>query len=281
MTFFESLLTWANLPFTAAVATVGVYATLQLTGVLGLFSGGDTDHDADAEGDHDADVSHELEGDASGDHDVGAESDSGSDHEADGDHDAEGEQEAQGESSGRGAAIHADGVLAGLGLGQVPMSMIWQAFALSFGLLGIVTNSLVYMGTGHLPALTLALSLPVSLTGGYGITRGITRAILKLATVQEAASHRDLIGLPGVVVTGQVDHEFGEVRVKLPDGNFVQVHCRVIDGEKPILQHEPVVIVDYDRSQDRIYVTRVETGAAEALPASDGAVARKDGRHVS
>jgi hypothetical protein len=173
------------------------------------------------------------------------------------------------------------GFLAGLGVGQVPMSLVWQTFALSFGLLGIVTNSLVYMGTGHLPAVALALSLPVSLGGGYGITRGITRAILKVATIQEAASQRDLIGLSGIVVTGKVDEEFGEIRVKLPDGNVVQVHCRVMEGEKPILQHEPVVIVEYNRTQDRIYVARVETGAAEALTAPEGAIARKEGRRVS
>jgi uncharacterized membrane protein YqiK len=86
---------------------------------------------------------------------------------------------------------------------------------------------------------------------------------------QEASGRRDLVGLPGVVVTGQVDEHFGEVRVKLLEGDFAQVSCRVLPGEKPIGKDEPVVFVKYDREDDRLYVAPLppEPTEAQSLPA--------------
>jgi hypothetical protein len=71
---------------------------------------------------------------------------------------------------------------------------------------------------------------------------------------QEAPGKRHLVGLPGVVVSGKVDEEFGEIRVKGPHGELVQLACRVMPGEKPLPNQSPVVIVSYDRERDCIYV---------------------------
>jgi hypothetical protein len=279
MSFLESLLTWANVPFTAAMATVLSFAALQASGVLGLLAGSDADHaggDHDLSGDVDghADLHADVDGDAGGDADGGGDADSDVDADADasGDHVAHdaGGNDADHAGGRVGHAGHYidGGLLANVGVGKVPTSLIWQTFAMAFGILGVAANSVVLIATGHLPTPALALSLPVAVVGGYGITAAVTRLVARIATVQEASGRRDLVGLPGVVVTGQVDENFGEVRVKLLEGDFAQVSCRVLPGEKPIGKDEPVVVVKYDREDDRLYVAPLppEPTEAQSIP---------------
>jgi len=249
MSFFDTLLTWADLPFTTAMATVLTFAALQASGVLGLVAGGESDHDADAGGDAHADV----DADASGDHDV--------DHDVDHDTDHEGER-----GSTRGdSAQAATGLLATVGIGRLPTSIVWQTFAMSFGMVGALTNGVIWMTTQRLEPAALIISMPVALVGGYALTAGLVKAMMKLIKPpREASGRRDLVGLPGVVVSGQVDDQFGEVRVKLSGGDFVQVPCRVMSGEKSIGHHESIVIIKYDRADDRIYVAPVSTETNES-----------------
>src|SRR4051812_19990507 len=116
MGFLESLIAWANLPFTAAIATVLTFALLQASGLLGLVAG-DADHDADTDLEADADADGDLDADGDVDHDVD------SDHDVD-DVDAK-------------SAVW--GLLATVGVGRLPTSIIWQTFAMTFGMTGIVT----------------------------------------------------------------------------------------------------------------------------------------------
>jgi hypothetical protein len=218
MSFIESLLSWANLPFSASIATVLTFAALQASGLLGLLGGGEGDHDADMDLDADADVDHDI------------------------DHDADHGQ-------------HSTGILATVGVGRLPTTIVWQTFAMSFGLAGIVTNSFVLMTTHHLPVAALLLSVPLALAGGFALTAAIARMVATVVKPpSEATSRRDLVGLPGVVVSGQVDEHFGEIRVKVFQGDYVQVPCRVLPGETAIEHHQSIVIVKYDRVEDRLYV---------------------------
>jgi membrane protein implicated in regulation of membrane protease activity len=242
VSFLSTLLAWANVPFLVALGVAVTFALLQVTGILGLLAGGgDHDGDADADGgaDHDADV------DAGGDHDVDADADADGDHDADadGDHDGVGHQ-----------------FLVDLGVGRVPMSIIWQTFAASFAFAGLATNFIYAKRAGVLPTHALAWAAPIALVFGYLVTRGLSRALGKVIANpdQEATSRKQLVGQSGVVISSRVTSEFGEVRLRDKSGYVLRIICRTRDDEKPIREGREVVIVDYDRDRDWLFVAPLD-----------------------
>ncbi len=240
MSFVSSLLAWANVPFTVALGVAVGFALLQMTGLLGLLAGGG-EHDADA--DTDVDGGHEADHDVDG-HD--ADHDADADHDHDADHDDEGH--------GLGAQL-----LSGLGVGRVPLSIIWQTYAIVFGFSGVAANTLYLGSTGALPLVTLAWTLPGAAVVGYVATRVLARAIGRVISDprQEATSRRQLVGHSGVVISSKIDAEFGEVRIKDKTGHTVRIICRT-RGEGAIPEGREVVVVDYDREGDRLYVAPLD-----------------------
>ncbi len=235
MTLLDALLSWATLPYLIALGVAVLFAALQLSGVLGLLAGGD--HDADADGDADGD------GDA----------------EASGDHDADGDHEADG-ASGAAPASHGFSVGADLGVGRVPLSILWQTYAFAFAFAGLATNIAMWSARRALPLSTLALSLPVSLAFGYAVTRFVGRVVGRVVSDPEAevTSRAGLVGRVGVVISSKVDGEFGEVRIPVRTGHVVRVTALVHDNEAPIEEQREVVVVEYDRARDRLYVAPLE-----------------------
>jgi membrane protein implicated in regulation of membrane protease activity len=235
--FLSSLLAWANVPFTVALGVALGFAVLQMTGLLGLLAGGgehhgDADHDGDAGG-HDA----HHEGDAH--------------HDADHDHDHDTDHE---ESPGVGQQL-----LAGLGVGRVPLSIVWQTFAVAFGFAGVAANTAYLSYAGALPALTLAWTVPGSAVFAYAVTRVTAGAVAGVVADprQEATTRRQLVGHGGVVISSKIDAEFGEVRVKDKTGHTVRIICRTRDAQA-IPEGREVVIVDYDREGDHLYVAPLD-----------------------
>ena len=230
--FLQSLFVWANLPYAIVFTVAILFALLQMTGVLGLLIGG-SDHDADADHDHDID--------ADADHDVDA------DHAHDHDHDAS-----------LGGKILVD-----LGAGRVPFSVLWQTFAVTFGITGLALNTLYFGRAGALAPSTLALSLPASLLVAYLVTRTASRLLGKVVAPsgEEATSRRNLVGCSGVVISTRVTSEFGEIRAKDRAGHFVHVICRIREGEPVLGAGREVVIVDYDSKDGRIFVAPLDDDA--------------------
>jgi membrane protein implicated in regulation of membrane protease activity len=157
-------------------------------------------------------------------------------------------------------------------VGRIPTSIIWQSFLMMFGLIGVVVNTIVLGTAGRLPAAALVLSFPAAVVGGLLCTAAIARTVVKVVKPgREAPGKRHLIGCSGTVVSGQVDEEFGEIRVRAPHGEQVNVYCAVRAGARPIAHHSEVVVVEYDRDRDRLIVAplgleEVEQ-AARRLPA--------------
>lgn len=236
VSFLMSLLAWANVPFTAVLCIAVLFALIQMSGVLGLLAGGDHDGDAD----HDVDAGHDADahGDAS--------------HDADADHDAHQEN---------GSSV---GLLAGLGVGRVPLSIIWQTYAVAFGLAGILGNT-TYLGyTGSLPSTTLAWTLPFALVFGYLVTRRLGRVLARLAADprHEATTRQELVGHTGVVISSKISSEFGEVRLMDKTGHTLRIICRTRDAEPTIAEGREVVIVEYDKEGDRLFVAPLDEGIA-------------------
>ncbi|MDI1442999.1 OB-fold-containig protein [Polyangium sp. 6x1] len=244
MDFLPSLFVWANLPYAIVFTVAILFALLQMTGVLGLLVGG-SDHDADADHDHDVD--------ADADHDVDADGDHDHDHDADHDNDAS-----------LGGKILVD-----LGAGRVPFSVLWQTFAVTFGITGLALNTLYFGRAGALAPSTLALSLPASLLVAYLVTRTASRLLGKVVAPagEEATSRRNLVGCAGVVISTRVTSEFGEIRAKDRAGHFVHVICRIREGEPAIGAGREVVIVDYDSKDGRIFVAPLDDDDAPRAPA--------------
>lgn len=227
------LIAWANAPFAIAAGVAALFALLQVTGLLGVLAGGgDADHDVDAGVDHDvdADVDHEV------------------DHDADADHDAEHE----GADRGWGVAA-----LAPLGFGKLPLSVIWQTYALAFALGGFCMN-LRYLGAAERPPLvTLAWTLPSSMVVGYlavALTAKVLGPVLS-SKAQEATSRAQLVGQIGVVISSKVDQEFGEIRIRDKDGHDIRIVCKLPAGKtEPIAEHRSVVVVEVDDERGDLFV---------------------------
>ncbi len=235
MTLLDALLSWATLPYLIALGVAVLFAALQLSGVLGLLAGGDHDGDADADGDAD--------GDASADHDG----------DADGDHDAD-------DAAGASLASHGFSVGADLGVGRVPLSILWQTYALAFAFAGLAANIAVWSARRALPLSTLAWSVPFSLAFGYAVTRLVGRVVGRAVSdpALEVTSRAGLVGKVGVVISSKVDGEFGEVRIPVRTGHVVRVTALVHENEPPIEEQREVVVVEYDRARDRLYVAPLE-----------------------
>jgi membrane protein implicated in regulation of membrane protease activity len=232
---FGFLIAWANVPFAIAAGVAALFALLQVTGVLGLLAGG-------GEGEANADVDHDVDADV--DHDVDADAD----HDADHAHDAG--------DRGWGAAA-----LAPLGVGKIPFSLIWQTYALAFAAIGFGLN-LHYLGkAAAVPLVSLAWTMPASLLGGYVAVALVARLLGPVLSSkdQEATSRAQLVGQIGVVISSQVDQEFGEVRIRDKSGHDVRVICKLPKGTvKPVREHRSVVVIDYEPERGELLVEAFE-----------------------
>ena len=247
MPFLRFLIAWANAPYTVVFGIVGLFALLSASGLLGLLGGdhdgGDDVDGADADG-HDVD-GHETEADHDGGHDD-------SDHDADHDEDA-------------GRAGLASFLLAPLGIGKLPFSLIWQVFGATFALTGLGLNAR-YLDMGHGPPLvSLAWTMPIALSAGYGVVAALARLLgpVLVNKLAEATSRAELVGHVGTVISTKVDEAFGEVRFRDKTGHDLRVVCKLARGHRPASEKDEVVVVDHDEKAGVLYVARLDEGLEE------------------
>ena len=79
-------------------------------------------------------------------------------------------------------------------VGKVPLSIIWQTYAVSFAFAGLAANSVYLSRAGALRPITLAWTLPGALVFGYLVTRVLGRAVGRMVAdpKQEATTRRQL-----------------------------------------------------------------------------------------
>jgi membrane protein implicated in regulation of membrane protease activity len=229
------LVAWANAPFAIACGLVGVFALLQVTGVLGIIAGGGDAGD----GVHHFDADHDLDADADAD--------------ADGDGDGDGDaHDAGGQGRGLGAAL-----LGAFGMGKIPMSLAAETFGLVFGLTGFSLN-LRFLALGAVPPpVTLLWTTPLSLVAGYAAVAVVARIVGPILSSREheATGRAELVGQVGVVISSRVDHDFGEVRIRDRSGHDVQLICKLSRASaRPATERESVVVVDYDEARGELLV---------------------------
>lgn len=231
---------WYNLPFSLALLAFLGLSALQFVGLEqdhDVDTDVDVDADIDLDIDHDFDLDHDLDLDA--DHDIDLDSDTDLDHDLD--HDLDG-----------GPAWL--GMLEFLGVGHAPVTMILLVLVGGFGVLGWVANWLVVGLSPVYPNWTLAAVLVGALVGSIWFTsrtaRLIGRAIPAFASTATSASQ--LVARRGRVISSQVDHSYGQVKVRDPGGTLITVFAKV-DPDKPAIPRDAeVYLVEYDAAK-KIY----------------------------
>jgi hypothetical protein len=160
---------------------------------------------------------------------------------ADGDGDADHDADADPTHAG-----FFDALFAGLGVGRVPFSLIWQSYAIVFAITGLALN-VRFLG-GEPPLFTLLWTLPAGLVSGYAVVALLSRTLAPVlaTTTHEATSRDELVGLSGVVISSKVDGDFGEVRIRDKSGHDLRVICRLAPGATEIPERTRVVVVDVD-----------------------------------
>jgi membrane protein implicated in regulation of membrane protease activity len=241
MSFLHYLLAWANAPFTVVLGVTLLFAVVSASGLMGLLGGGDGDGDGH-------DVDHDL--DAGGDHDVDADADAeGHDADHDADHDNDHDDGARPQSPGLGHIL-----LGPLGVGKIPFSLVWQIFAVTFGVAGLAINSRFWSQNVGVPRGALGVSLPVSLLAAYVVTMIVARltAPLFASKASEATSRAQLVGLSATVISSKVTREFGEIRIRDKSGHDLRVVCKLAEGAREPSEQEQVVVVECEDGVPRV-----------------------------
>ncbi len=270
------LFAWFNTPFTVLLGISLILALLQLIGL----GGGDHDSDADTSVDHDVSLDHDMDVDHSVDlehgvdvdhsvdvdHDVDLQHDLAVEHGAAVQHDVVLDHDA-GVGHGAGAGHDAQGtlaLLAYLGVGKVPLTVLLILLTGAIGLLGWILNSLVQAVFGGYPGIFFAAVLPVSLVVSGVVTARVARVIGNaLPPISTTATRSEaLVGIQGTVISPFVDARYGMVHVRDRGGTLISVFA-TCEGE-PIRRGEKVVLVRYDPTARTYSVTKAPAWSEEA-----------------
>ncbi len=251
MSIIHFLVAWANAPFTIVGGVAVLFAVLSMTGVMGLLAGG-SDHDGHEAGagghaDGDTDV------DADGDVDADVDADHGADVDGDGDGDTDDVDHAGGDGKGISALL-----LGGLGVGKLPLSLVWQVFAVVFAVTGIGLNAR-YFGA-EVPLVSLGWTLPIAGIVAYGAVGALAKALGPVFASKESEATRraELVGHVGVVISSRVSPDFGEVRIKDKTGHELRVIVKLAPGSRSPVEKESVVIVEHDDATGALHVAPLD-----------------------
>ncbi len=149
-----------------------------------------------------------------------------------------------------------------LGMGQIPLTIVFEVLFLSFGIIGLFVNSI---WSAISPDITVALSLPIavvlSLVGSMTITHKvagwIARHLPSESTISRPAGGWE--GTTGIAVS-TITNAAGQVRVEgvgnIPDA-LINVKSQRPDAT--IQRGTPVVVMDYVPETNSYTVIPMET----------------------
>jgi len=111
---------------------------------------------------------------------------------------------------------------------------------------------------GELMPIVWVLSAGVSFTLSCGLTRFLLALTNLLLPTDDRppVRHTDLVGQIGLVVSSQVNQNFGRVRIKLPPNVFT-LACEVELGQPCIQQGSQVVLTAYDTDRHRFIAEQI------------------------
>jgi hypothetical protein len=220
----------ALIPYLVSILVVFIFFLMHLS--LMLFAGVGFDVDADADIDADIDLDIELDADLDVDADADVDIDTDVDSEF---------------SLGK--------FLSPLGVGQIPLSIIGYAYALSFGVAGVISSYLlaqIFVANVWF----LFITIPISIVAGWHATKHSIRLILPvLKTSGIAEGKTDLVGRQGRVTSLKATKTFGEAVFTI---NGAINHMIVKTDDEEIEKNSEVVVVGFDEESKRPIITRLK-----------------------
>lgn len=151
-----------------------------------------------------------------------------------------------------GAAAHSMflSALGFAGLGRVPAGLVLSVWLFLCGALGLFSHT-IFLGQSPnivwwvwgILFLGLLINLAISLFFTALVVRPLYPLFRDYGKANTAAS---LVGSVGSVSTGSLSPQFGQVLVRLPDGESVELSVRLAPGAAPLPYGTKVLLVDFD-----------------------------------
>lgn len=148
--------------------------------------------------------------------------------------------------SGDGSGEAGGGVLAVVGLGGVPMSVVLSLFV-AFAWFGGLA------GAQLLTALPAAAVLAAALLAGWLLTRLAVLALRRLMPAGAEPSRADFVGLTCVIRTQRVTSSFGQAEVHATDGSSAVVQVRQA-GQDTLRAGSVALLYDFDAAGEYFWV---------------------------
>ena len=223
--FLHSLISFPTVVYTVLLAVVIIYWILAMIGLV------DTDSS-----DIDADL-----GDAGG----GDAADAGGDTA-----DVSGEGGTDGDTHGGSLG----GILAALGLKDIPVTIVLSVVILSSWTLCCLANMWVLapLGSSIVYWVARAAILAASAVVSFLITSIILRPLRGLFKSHGAAAKKTLVGSLCTITTGSVDEKFGRADIGTK-GTSINVNVRA-DSPNTLTRGSRAIIIEYDQKNDRYLV---------------------------
>lgn len=260
MVFFRFLFNeWSNVIYVVPLGIAICYFTISF-----LLGGGFHDSDADVDAHVDVDAHADVHADVHADADVDAEAHGhtlvqGDETEFFSDSDADHHADAHIDSPGLMAKI-----IVFMGVGKVPLSLIWSMFFITWGISGITCNTLLYviMGPSIFYKITWFASIPAAFVAATALTKGIVHLWIKFLPTHEptASKPTDLIGARGSVLSETVTDEYGRARITDSFGFALDIFCKRHPTCRKKLKHgDSIIVIDLVPGQNYYFVGPFES----------------------
>jgi len=260
------LLAWYNLifilPLFLALLYVGIYAVSGLTfGDTDVDAGADVDADAHVELEGHVEAPSHIESDAHFDADADADAHIDADAHLDTDVDADAHVEGHGADPIAPGSLLAS-ALSLLGVGRVPLSIILMVLMLIWGMIGFVSNILLWDKYQNETVLLLT-SIPLAFLGSILGTRLLTAAMARWLPTHETYVQRrhELLGAVGEAIL-PIDSNFGMVAVRDVYGDLFHIGCRLHPNQPALEKGSKVKLIAYNGKQKIYYVKQHDPAVA-------------------
>lgn len=162
--------------------------------------------------------------------------------------DADGGEHGGDDAEHGGAEGVSDGILGLMGVGRAPLSIVLEAFCMTWGFSGVWANQLLVRTLEP----TLAQMLPsfgIALAGGLVGARGASELFARILPKEEsrAVSRDALFGMKGRVLFS-VSETTGRIRVYDEHGGIHEEPCRIAPGGTDIAKGRRAIVMDRDTS---------------------------------
>lgn len=151
------------------------------------------------------------------------------------------------------------GLLASLGLGGVPVSVV-VSLMIAFGWFGSFAGSVLFdaLGAaGFARVIGSAGVLVAATVAAYGVTYLLVLPLRRLFPDVAPASRADFVGSYCIVRTSTVDGSFGQAEVTALDGSSAIIQVRQT-GEEELRAGSTALIFDYDADGEFFWITAAD-----------------------